>query len=135
MSKTGNEAGSHPQGLTALEFNDPASGLLAYRVEGKVTAEEGQEIFDAIAGAAEEDRKLRLYYEIEGLPTPEPRVYYDKIRSLPAIFKTLERLALVSDQRWLAIYVKLFDPITKMEIRHFHENEKDAALDWLRETD
>ena len=135
MSRTENETGSHPQGLITLDFNDPISGILAYRVEGKVTAEQGHEVFTAIGEAAEEGRKLRLYYEIEGLPTAAPSVYLEKVRSLPAIFKTLERMALVGDQGWLGIYAKLFDPITRMEIRHFLENEADAAIAWLRESD
>jgi len=120
-------------GLRLLDIDDPEAGILAYALHGKVTAEQGEEVFSRFREAAEAGRKLRLYYELEGFPSAEGSVYLDKMKSLGAILKTIERMALVGDQRWLGVYTAIVDPITKADIKHFKSDEKDAAAAWVRE--
>jgi hypothetical protein len=122
---------SETTGLRTLDFDDPAGGLLAYTIDGKITAEQAQPIFQRIEDAADEGRALRLYYELEGFPSAEASVFLEKLEHMRSIFKAVERLAIVGDQRWLELYVKVFDPITKVQLRHF--SGRDAALAWLRE--
>ncbi len=120
-------------GLTRLEFDDPAAGLMAYSVGGKITAEQAQEVFDAIQAAADAGRKLRLYYELHGFPTAEPSVFVEKLKHMGAIWRAVERMAIVGDQRWLGVYTKLMDPVTKPDLRHFGVEEREAARAWLAE--
>ncbi len=120
-------------GLRRLDIDDPEAGILAYSIEGKVTSEQGQEIFERIEEAAKQGRKLRLYYELHGFPTAEAGVYLDKLKALGTILRTIERVAVIGDQRWLAVYTAIFDPITKADLRHFTTEEKDAAAAWVRE--
>jgi len=122
-----------PHGLQLLELDDPEHGLLAYRLHGKVTEAQAHAVFERIAAAAEEHRKLRIYYEIEGFPWAEGSVFLEKLHHLRDIFQAVERVAIVGDQRWLEVYVKLFDPLTKIRVRHFHPDQRDAALAWLKE--
>ena len=49
------------------------------------------------------------------------------------IVGSTEYAAKLGDQRWLAAYTAIFDPITKMDLRHFKTEEKDAAAAWIRE--
>jgi len=121
------------QGLQLLDLDDPAAGIMAYSVGGKITAEQGQDIFARIDAAAAEGRKLRLYYELHGFPTAAPSVFLEKFKRLGKILKTIERMAIVGDQRWLAAYTTIFDPITKPDMRHFKTEERAAAIDWIRE--
>jgi hypothetical protein len=123
---------TEPAGLQRLDIDDPAAGVLAYAVRGKVTAEQGQELFSRFTRAAEEGRKLRLFYELHGFPSAEPSVYLDKLKALGTLLKTIERVAIVGDQRWLDVYTAIIDPITKADIRHFTTDERDAAVAWIR---
>jgi len=121
------------KGMRRLELDDPEAGVLAYSVEGKISAEQGQELFERVRAAANEGRRLRLYYEIHGFPTAEAGVYLDKLKAIGTIWRTIERMAIVGDQRWLGVYTAMFDPITKPDLKHFKTGQKDAALAWIRE--
>ena len=120
-------------GLRRLELDDPAAGILAYAVEGKVTTEEAKEVFERIKSAAAEGKKLRLYYEMHSFPKTEAGAILEKLKHVGTILRTLERVAIVGDQRWMAIYTTVFDPIMKAELRHFKTDEKDAAAAWMRD--
>ena len=120
-------------GLQLLEFDDPDAGIIAYTVGGKITGEQAQEIWDRVDAAAADGCKLRLYCEMHGFPTAEPSVFIEKLKRMGKIMKTIERMAIVGDQRWLGAYTKIFDPITKPDLRHFTSDEKDDAQAWIRE--
>lgn len=120
-------------GLTKLDVDDPDAGIAAYRLEGKASTEQAQEVFDRVEAAAAAGKKLRLYYELEGFPSAEAGVFFEKLKHVGAILRTIERAAYVGDQGWLKVIAQVFDPITKMEMRHFSMDQKEAALAWLRE--
>lgn len=119
-------------GWARLEGHDPAAGILAYRVAGRIEIEQARELFDQIEGASREGRKLRLYYEPQGFPTASPGVVLEKLKRLGTILSVVERMALVGDQRWLRLYTAVFDGITKTELRHFGSDQKDQAWVWIR---
>jgi len=116
-----------------LDFNEPEGRLIAYEVAGKITAEQAQPVFDRIERANAEGRKLRLYYELHGFPTSEGSVMLEKLRHLGTILKTIERIAIVGDQRWLTAYTVIFDPLTKADLRNFKSDDRAAALAWIQE--
>ena len=60
-------------------------------------------------------------------------MYLDKLKALGTILKTIERVAVIGDQRWLAAYTAIFDPITKADLRYFTTEEKETAAAWIRE--
>lgn len=116
-----------------LDFDEPEGRLIAYEVGGKITAEQARPLFDRIERAAAEGRKLRVYYELHGFPTSEPGVLLEKLKHLGTILKTIERIAIVGDQRWLTAYTVIFDPITKADIRNFKSDDQAAARTWIQE--
>ena len=116
-----------------LDFDEPDGRLIAYEIAGKITAEQARPLFDRIERAAAEGRQLRVYYEIQGFPTGERSVLLEKLKHLGTILKTIERIAIVGDQRWLTAYTIIFDPMTRADIRNFKSDDRAAALDWIRE--
>lgn len=116
-----------------LEIDEPEGRLIAYEVGGKVTAEQAEPLFARIKKAASEGRKLRLYYELHGLPSTEGSVVVEKFKNLGTILKTIERVAIVGDQGWLSVYTAVADPITKMEIQSFKTDQREAARAWIQE--
>ena len=119
--------------LRIPDLDDDEAGILAYSIEGKITAEQAKEIFDRIEIGAAAGRRLRVYYEMQGFPKSEPSVFLEKLKRLGTILKTVERLAIVGDQRWLALYTAIFDPITRAELRRFKTDERGEAAAWIRE--
>ena len=120
-------------GLQFLDFDDAEAGIIAYSVGGKISGEEAQVVWDRVDAAAAEGRKLRLYCEMQKVPTSEPSVILAKMKRAGKLLKTIERMAIVGDQRWLDAYTKIVDPITKMDLRHFTTEEKGDAIAWIRE--
>ena len=37
----------------------------------------------------------------------------------------------MGDARWLEIWIKIVDPITPQQMKHFHPEERDEAWAWL----
>jgi SpoIIAA-like len=120
-------------GLQLLDIDDAEAGLIAYTVGGKITAEQTQEIWDRVDAAAEGGRKLRFYCEMHGFPTAESSVYIEKLKHVGKLMKTIERMAIVGDQRWIGAYTKIMDPITKPDLRHFTSEQVADARAWIRE--
>ena len=120
-------------GFQLLDFDDAEAGIIAYSVGGRITGEEAQVVWDRVDAAAAEDRKLRLYCEMQKFPTSEGSVFLEKMKRLGKLLKTIERMAIVGDQRWLGAYTKIVNPITKTDIRHFPSEEKNDAIAWIRE--
>ena len=120
-------------GLRLLDFDDAASGLLAYSVESgelddAVTALLWQRFDDAKAKGT----KIRIYAEMSGLPSVNASMIMDKLKRLGSIMSTVERMAIVGDAGWLDLYARIVDPITKADIKHFTSDRREEALAWLR---
>ena len=117
-----------------LAFDEPDGNLIAFRIDkGKVTAEQAEPLFERIRTAHADGRKLRVFYELHGIPMSQMGVVVEKLKQLGTILRTIERIAIVGDQRWLTVYRAVMDPITKMDIRVFGTDEADTALAWIRE--
>jgi hypothetical protein len=120
-------------GLRLLEADDPAGGLIAYAMK---KGEMDEAILDAVYkrfdDAAAAGTKLRIYTEIEGIPSMDASMILDKLKRLGTLMSALERMAIVGDAGWLDVYVKIMDPLTKPDMKHFATDEKDEALAWAR---
>jgi len=117
-----------------LDFDDAEAGILAYRIaEGQMSEEDAAPIWKRFEDAKARGTKVRIYCEYEAAPSVTARMVFDKIKRLGTILSTLERMAIVGDKGWMAIYEKIVDPITKADIRHFANEQRDEALDWIRE--
>src|SRR3546814_12387287 len=50
-----------------------------------------------------------------------------------SLLHRVSRYAIIGGPDWLATLVKLFDPLLKLELRHFPLDGEDAERDWLSE--
>ena len=124
---------SEGAGFSLLDIDDPEGGLLAYAMRpGEVTEEQMAPIWQRFDDAKANEKKLRLYAEMHGMPSVDAGIVLDKLKRIGTILGTVERMAIVGDAGWLELYAKVIDPITKPDIRHFGTADKDAALAWLR---
>lgn len=124
---------SQGDGLTMLDIDDEAAGIIAYRVdEGAITEEAADPIWDRVDAAAAAGNKVRLFVEMDGMPRAEGGVYWEKLKNLRTLLKTIERVAVVGDAGWLDWYTRIINPITKADIRHFNTEDRQAAIDWVR---
>jgi hypothetical protein len=121
-------------GLKFLDIDDEAGGILAYSVtSGKITEDELAPVWARFEDAKAEDRKIRIYAEMSGIPSASGGVVIDKFKHLGSILSTMERMAIVGDAGWMGLYAKVVDPITKFDIRHFTTDQKEQAQAWIYE--
>jgi hypothetical protein len=55
----------------------------------------------------------------------------EKLKHIGMLWKALDKYAIVGDTRWMEIWIKIVNPITHQEIRHFHPDKTDEAWRWL----
>jgi len=121
------------KGFQLLDMDDESAGILAYSIgDGKITEEDAAPIWDRFDAAKANGAKVRVYAEMSAMPSVAGAVILDKLKHLGSIITSLERVAVVGDAGWLAIYAKLVDPITKPDIRHFTMEQKNEAAKWIR---
>jgi hypothetical protein len=111
------------------ETPESVGSLIALRVGGFVTKPEIERVrerFDAIDG------KARLLLELEGLVGATPAGFWEDLKLSLRHLRTVERTAIVGDQRWIGWWAKGLARALRSEIRHFPSAERNAALDWLR---
>ena len=123
---------SNEAGMRLLDTDDPDAGILAYVVEGKISKEQADAVWERFDKAAAEGSKVRIFAEMTEWPGFDLEVVKDKLSHIGNIMSTTERMAIVGDARWMGIYAKIVDPITKPEIKHFTTDQRDDALAWLK---
>lgn len=116
-----------------LEFDEPEGQLMAYAIRGKITAEDAAPIFERFTRASEAGTKIRIFADMQDYGGFELGVIGEKAKHLGAIFKTVARMAIVGDAGWMAIWAKVFDPMTKPDLRQFGSDQRDEAIAWLRD--
>ena len=63
-----------------------------------------------------------------------PRYYFDfetvklKFQNLGTILRSIEKMAIVGDERWLETWVSIVDPLTPQQIRYFERDETHPGL-------
>lgn len=120
------------QGFRLLDFDDPHGGLTAYALNGgEVADEELRPLWGRFDEAAARGTKLRIYAEMHALPKFGRGLIVEKLKRFSTIMSTIDRMAIVGDEEWLALFAKTIDPILEAHIRHFPMADKDAALAWL----
>lgn len=117
---------------------NPAPHVVAFRIGGKVKADETQRVFDAINDHLDAHATVNLYAEIINLGgITLDALIKDTARSLGLLghLRQLGRYAIVTDTKWIrtaaGIEGKL---IPGLEVRAFGLSESDAATAWVAGT-
>ncbi|MEZ4454629.1 MAG: STAS/SEC14 domain-containing protein [Nannocystaceae bacterium] len=98
---------------------------------GRVTLEDTRPFFDAIEAVHARGAKCRLLLDMGDLRGAELGVAWEKMHHMRALMTSIERLAVIGEQRWLDLWLKVATHIMPTEARHFHASELDAAWAWL----
>ena len=121
------------QAFRLLDVDDSEGGLTAYALdEGEVADADLEPLWRRFDEAAVLGKKLRVYAEMHALPTFGRGLVVEKLKRFETIMSTVERMAIVGDAEWLAVYARNINPIIRPEIKHFAMANKDEALAWLR---
>ncbi len=113
-------------------FDDGNSQVLAYRLSGKVTDDEVEEIKRELSQVVDTRGKARLLVELGDLAAPEPSAVWEDLKATPTYVKDVERFAIVGDRRWHEWAAALSDKLTAADSEFFESARLDEAWDWIR---
>ena len=98
---------------------------------GKVTGEDYQHFLNAV------DERLQVHGTVNLVVQLTDLALYGDWDAMKkdwqfafGTYKSVERAAFVGDQKWIAWFVELTNPITKAEEKHFPADQLDQACDW-----
>ncbi len=115
-------------------INDPNSNILEFHLSKIVTAKDYEEVLiPAIKNKLKKFPKIRVLYHV----TPEFESYefgamLDDAKAGLLFFDAWEKIAVVSDIKWIINGVKIFSFMVPGDVKTFSNSEIEKAREWLR---
>jgi len=120
-------------GIRYIEPPEPDDRLIAIELEGHFSVDDMKSFLDHLEKVNADGKKARVFEDIRGFDGFDFAVVTEKFKSMGKILKGIEKVAIVGDKRWIELYIKAVDPVTKASMKHFQPEERDEAFAWLRE--
>ena len=111
----------------------PSEKALAFKMSGKLHAEDYRKFVPLIDAAAAKEGKVRLLAEFEDFHGWDLHALWDDIKFATTHCNTIERIALVGDKKWMEWMAKVCKTFTRAAVRYFDASEVEAAKAWVAE--
>ncbi|MGK7956887.1 MAG: STAS/SEC14 domain-containing protein [Crocosphaera sp.] len=107
--------------------------VLALEAEGKVTEDDYQSIIiPAIESKLRQYNKIRVLYELGNhFSGFNIKAVWEDLKLGLTHWSDFEKIALVSDIKWIVIVTKLFGLILPYPVEVFHNNQLSQAQEWV----
>ncbi len=122
-------------GIKFIEAPQPNDRVVAVKVEGELTAEDMKAMIERFQVIVDRGEKALLFIDMQGYDGWEFGVATEKLKHIGMLWKVFDRYAIVGDRRWMEIWVRIVDPLTPQQIRHFSPDKTDEAWTWLLATE
>ena len=100
------------------------------QIEGAIAASDYDVIAPALGHILEAYDTLNVLATVETIDLLIPAVRWEG--GLPAhVLSRLERVAVVSDERWADDVMESVNPVLHGKLHHFSPGQRKSALDWL----
>jgi len=118
-----------------LEFLDiHIPGVMAYRLEGKISTREMNQVLDRFRRIIEQGGKINVYQEVTSLGGVELEALVDKLKFfLDVGLSNFGRVAVVAEKKWMPRLVDIEGKFFKgVDMRGFSMDKKEDALAFLK---
>lgn len=110
-----------------------AHQVVGLRIEGRISGEDLDLAAREIDARLKVHPRISIYAEIHGLTGMSLEALAKDFRYSLAHLRDVEKEAIVSDRRWLALLAQVGGRLfPSIDVRHFSPEDKEAALEWLR---
>lgn len=111
----------------------PGTNIVEMTIEGKVSTMEFDETLRVFEEAIKQHGSIKVLERVGELGTPPIpwSRFWEDIKFGFEHLRDISVVAVVSDQRWISGWVKMFKPLLKADIRMFKEAELEKARQWL----
>ncbi len=120
--------------MSSMRFIEPPQvndRVVAAEINGRLTAEDMAALVRRLQSIVDRDEKALLYVDMENYEGFELGVATEKLKHIGMLWKALDKYAVVGDKRWMEIWIKIVDPLSHQQIRHFYPDKTDEAWAWL----
>ena len=114
-----------------IEPPQPDDRVVAAEINGQMTAEDMKTLVERLQAIVDRGEKALLYIDMKDYEGFELGVVSEKLKHIGMLWKALDKYALVGDKRGMEIWIKILDPLTPQEIRHYYPDKTDEAWAWL----
>ena len=118
-------------GIRFIEPPQPNDRIVAAEIDGQITAEDMKVMVERLQAIVDRGEKALLYIDMKNYEGYELGVLVEKFKHVGMLWKALDKYAIVGDARWMEIWIKIVNPLTPQQIRHFHADKTDEAWTWL----
>jgi hypothetical protein len=119
-----------------LEKMSEGSGpVVGYRVVGKVTAEDYQQLNPEVQALVDQYDEVCLLLDLQEFAGEEAKAWLPDMKFGHRFHDKINKMAIVGDKRWEKWLTALADPFYAKDAKLFHSGEIDKAWAWLREED
>ena len=118
-------------GIRFIDPPEPNERLLAYELAGDFTGDDMRTFVERIEKIASSGNKALLYQDMVDRGSFDFETIKVKLQNLGMIWRSVEKIAIIGDARWLEIYVGVADHLTPQQMKYFDRSEKDEAFAWL----
>lgn len=115
------------------ELNSPQPGVLGFKMSGKLHDEDYKIFVPRVDEAIANEGKVRLLAMFHDFHGWDAQALWDDIQFATTHCTTIERIALVGENRWEEWMAKVCKPFTSANVRYFDAAEQDSAWAWLAE--
>lgn len=106
--------------------------VLGYRVIGKVTKEDYDELSREVEALVAREGSLALLIDLEQFEGEGPGAWGADLKFGRTYRHDIERMAIVGDKRWERLMAKLAEPFFARESEFFAVEQRARAWEWLR---
>ncbi len=118
-------------GMRFIEPPQPDDRVVAAEILGQMTAEDMKALVERLQAIVDRGEKALLFVDMKDYEGFELGVVSEKLKHIGMLWKALDKYAVVGDKRGMEIWIKIVDPLTHQEIKHFHPDKTDEAWAWL----
>jgi len=118
-------------GMRFIEPPQPDDRVVAAEIHGQMTAEDMKALVERLQAIVDRGEKALLFVDMKDYEGFELGVVSEKLKHIGMLWKALDKYAVVGDKRGMEIWIKIVDPLTHQEIKHFHPDKTDEAWAWL----
>lgn len=109
---------------------ESSGAVLGYEVTDEVTQQDVAEMQADIEGSLADHDEVRLVIRVDGLDRVEPAAVWQDLRMLQDYIRSVERVAVIGDERWHELASKAGEVVAETET--FPPTEADRAWTWAR---
>lgn len=121
----------NPSGIRFIDPPTPNERVLAYEIHGDFSGDDMRAFVERLEKIASSGQKALLYQDMLDRGSFDLETLKVKLQNMGTIWRSVEKIAVVGESRWLELYIDLVDHLTPQDMKYFESSEKGEAFAWL----